>query len=426
MQTSKIISMILFISIFSTQCLSFPANEEVMISNQNIPASHVIENITYIPQTEGYFCYYASVAMIFNKMGLNTSLEEIIFLDGIGYTHLYIRSKKIIESSHYNGLDLVFDLFSVKENWWYPNRSLSDDQQWNLYYSNLKENISNNKPVITRVDPFSMGSLRNQYKIPDFLWNALFPPSHHLVVIVGYNEKNQSICYHDPNAGYYGFESYGEYAWIGLSDFKKAVRLGTWFDYLLTTYTQTSEEYSKEERFEQAFKLNIEKLKGDYPISQHSYGINASRELKKDFTDERRAKTIEIYKTKDDAGFNFTIYSTMQKILKFIYPNNPNIFDIIMVGQKIPFETTSTIIKQIAEFLEKNNFYQNLCKNQSFLLKQESLLWAELSEYFKVFMIKGNHVSEIRANSLIEKMEKTIYEIINIQQQIIDYGKDYF
>jgi len=29
------------------------------------PESHLIEGISYVPQTEGYFCYYASCAMIF-------------------------------------------------------------------------------------------------------------------------------------------------------------------------------------------------------------------------------------------------------------------------------------------------------------------------------------------------------------------------
>ena len=426
MQTLKIISILLFIMICTPQGLTLISNEEVVILKQEIPLSHVIENVSYISQTEGYFCYYASVAMILNKMGLNTSLEEIIFLDGIGYTHLYIESEKIIESSHYNSLDFVFDLFGVEENWWYPNRSFSDEQQWNIYYSHLKANISNNKPVITRVDPFSIGSLRDQFIIPEFLWNVLFPPSHHLVVIVGYNESNQSICYNDPNAGYYGLDIYGEYAWIGLSDFKKAVRLGAWSDYLLTTYTQTSLQYSKEERFEKAFKLNIKKLEGIYPIGQHSYGINASKELKKDFTDERRTKTIEIYKTRDDGGFNYLFYETMQKLLKFIFPNNPNIFDIIMVGQKNPFNTTSKIIKQIADFLEKNNYYQNLSLNQSFLLKQESILWYDLSEYFKVFMRKGLHISNLNAESLIEKMAIIVDKIINVEQEIINDGENYF
>lgn len=426
MQAVKIITCLIVISMCSTQVLSITPKIKSNVSIQDLLPSHIIENVPYFSQTEGYFCYYASIAMIFSHMGFNTDLDEIIFLDGVGYTHSYIRSEKIIKSSHYASLDFVFGLFGVEETWWYPNRTLSDEQQWDIYYSNLKENISNNIPAITRVDPFSLGSLRDQFRISDSLWNALFPPSHHLIVIVGYDEINQSICYHDPNAGYYGDDSYGNYAWIDIADFKNAVSLGTWSDYLLTTYEQNSESYSKKERFERAFELNIEKIKGSHPSSQSSYGINASKELKKAFSEEKRDETIEIYKTREDAGLNYTIYETLQKLMKILFPNKANIFDIFMVGQRISFDTTSTIIAQIAEFLEKNSFYQDLCINQSSLLKQESILWVELSAYFKVFMRKGRLISDTRAKSLINKMQEILDEIITIQQQIIDNGQDYF
>lgn len=426
MQAVKILAIIVIISLCSSQVLSISPKIESNFSNKELPDSHVIENVPYFSQTEGYFCYYASIAMIFSHMGLNTDLEEIIFLDGIGYTHSYIRSEKIIKSTHYASLDFVFNLFGVEETWWYPNRTLSDEQRWNLFFSNLKENISNNKPAITRVDPFSMGSLRDQFIISDSLWNALFPPSHHLIVIVGYDEINQSICYHDPNAGYYGDGSFGSYAWIDITDFQKAVRLGTWSDYLLTTFIQTSDSFSKEERFEQAFKLNIEKIKGNYQSNQSLFGINASKELKKAFSDEQRVKTIKIYKKLEDAGFSYILYETLQKLTKILFSNKANIFDIFMVGKRIPFETTSNIIKQIAEFLENNNFHQDLCTNQSSFLKQESVLWAKFSNYFKVFKRKGKLISDFQANIIINKMENVLDEIIIIQQQIIDDGQDYF
>ena len=146
----------------------------------------------------------------------------------------------------------------------------------------------------------------------------------------------------------------------------------------------------------------------------------------KAFSEGKRDETIEIYKTREDAGLNYTIYETLQKLMKILFPNKANIFDIFMVGQRISFDTTSTIIAQIAEFLEKNSFYQDLCINQSSLLKQESILWAELSAYFKVFMRKGRLISDARAKSLINKMQEILDEIITIQQHIIDNGQDYF
>ena len=51
--------------------------------------SHLIKGIPYVAQTEGYFCYYADITMIFNHLGYDVSIEDILFYDGLGYIHSY-------------------------------------------------------------------------------------------------------------------------------------------------------------------------------------------------------------------------------------------------------------------------------------------------------------------------------------------------
>lgn len=51
--------------------------------------NHVIKGVPYVAQTEVNYCPYACETMVFNYMGLNTSLDELLFYSGVGYRHMY-------------------------------------------------------------------------------------------------------------------------------------------------------------------------------------------------------------------------------------------------------------------------------------------------------------------------------------------------
>ena len=89
------------------------------------------------------------------------------------------------------------------------------------YLPKLKENISQDIPFITSVNPFDLPSIQNQYNLPELFWNAI--PGGHAIVIVGFNETNQTVCYNDPAAGYFGGDSFGTYAWMTYETLKKAI-----------------------------------------------------------------------------------------------------------------------------------------------------------------------------------------------------------
>ena len=213
--------------------------------------------------------------MVLNYFQRDTSMKEFLFYDGLGYKHRYYPNERLPDEGCYLGdFDFLIDVFNITGEWWYVSDGVSQDESWNLYYNKLKENISNDIPVITRVDPFSMPSLREQFRMPDTLWNALFPGSHHVVVIVGYNESNHTICYNDPNAGYYG-DRFGDHAWMSISDFRNGIEktVRGWRRYLIFTLKPNGSPLSKKEAFEITFSKNLEKLKGN--ISAYYNGYNS-------------------------------------------------------------------------------------------------------------------------------------------------------
>jgi hypothetical protein len=265
-----------------------------------------------------------------------------------------------------------------------------------------------------------MPSLRNQFKVNDFLWNKLFLPSYHVIVVIGYNETNQSICYNDPNAGFYGDGSYGDYAWINLSNFRKAHEKNN--DYCIDTYKQINQPCPKKDAFEKAFRKNIENLTGDFPEYWWAcYGINASKKMQMDFSPGKNnsQETSHMYKEYGDTGVNFTIINFMHRLCSILYPHKPNIFDIIMAGEEIPFEDIAAGKNCVADYLQNCLIHPSLCKNQSNLLRKESEKWHELSKYYEIFLRKGIFLSDLRAALLMNKMEKLMKNIIDIEEVLI-------
>lgn len=394
------------------------------------PDSHFIEGVPYYAQTGGYHCYYTCCAMVLNYFQRDTSMKEFLFYDGLGYKHRYYPNERLPDEGCYLGdFDFLIDVFNITGEWWYVSDGVSQDESWNLYYNKLKENISNDIPVITRVDPFSMPSLREQFRIPDTLWNALFPGGHHVVVIVGYNESNHTICYNDPNAGYYGDDRFGDHAWMSISDFRNGIEktVKGWRRYLIFTLKPNGNPLSKKEAFEITFSKNLEKLKGNisayyngYNPGYKYYGINASKKLKNDFSDENISETINLYKQFGGTGFNYTFMERMEKLFSVLSPNKPNIFDIFMVGRENAFEYIAAEKNLVAGYLENSEFYPDISVNHSHLLREESEYWEELSDYYKVFLRKGMFLTKLRANIIMNKMEETMEKIILIEQEIIN------
>ena len=382
--------------------------------------SHVIKGVPYVAQTEVNYCPYACETMVFNYMGLNTSLDELLFYSGVGYRYTYRPVQRLPHVDLWGRFEFMQSLFGVTEQVWMTrDHNLSDDERWSQFYTRVKENITREVPVITMVDPFSLPSLRNQFKVSDFIWKIMFPPGHHVIVVVGYNDTNQSICYNDPNAGYYGDGSLGTYAWMPLSLFRQAhEKVGM---YVVITYNQTGTPLSKHDQFDEAFGSNIENLTGGSSGPGWYYGINASKQMELDFSQgiNQSQETSRMYKAYGGTGLNYTLDVVIHWLLTRLDPKHPNIYDMIMAGKQDPFEEIAAAKNHTAQYLTRCVINPSLCKNQSALLLSESEQWHKLSTSYTVFMRKGMFLSSIRATYVMSTMETLVQDIINIEEALI-------
>ena len=405
-----------------------PGFSSIEVSSASLPVNleaglqegHVINGVPYVAQTEVNYCPYACETMVFNSMGLNTSIDELLFYSGAGYRHLYRPDQRLPQVDLWGRFEFMQSLFGVTEQDWTPQgHNLSADERWSQFYTRVKENITRDVPVITMVDPFSLPSLRNQFQCSDFIWKTMFAPGHHVIVVVGYNDTNQSICYNDPNAGFYGDGHLGTYAWMPLSMFRQAQeRVGVYF---VITYVQTGTPLSKRDAFDVAFRSNIENLSGGSSGSGWYHGINASEQMKLAFSPgtNQSQETSRLYKTYGGTGLNYTVDLAMHWLLTHLDKAHPNIYDMIVAGKQDPFDEIAAAKKHVAQYLATCMVYLGLCKNQSRLLHGESEEWHNLSAYYSIFMRKGLFLSNLRAAHVMNGMEQRMKHIILLEQALI-------
>jgi CubicO group peptidase (beta-lactamase class C family) len=441
--TIFVLIIILVTSIISGLSISTEATMKTSsFSSSGILDNYVIEGVPYVSQETNIFCAYAGCTMLLNyQADVNTTLDEILYLGGIGYSLLYPipseDSLPMIATILCQSEDYITSYFGyTTETWKADSINLSLDVCWNEYWSKVKKNISTNNPLITTVNPFRLSSLRNlvDFKIPEWLID-IFPPSGHAIVLVGYNESNQTICYMDPVAGYFGQPELGTYAWMNLKIFRKSledINKTIGFPFRITKIIKLgSPGLSKQERFEKAHKINIERLKGNnsayiendlkilskiFGFSDYKLGINATKIINNNFDKgfNNRIKTIQVFKKVGKFGlkYYFTVY-ILPIFLKIInLPSYVNEKFSQTKFDKIAIEKNYT-----ANFLMKNSYV-----GEASLFKLESQNWKTLSEYYNVFMKKGVFLSFPRALTLINKMHSTLDNIIEIETKIINYS----
>ncbi len=111
---------------------------------------HLIDSIPFFPATD-YQCGPASLAMVFNYLGLKISVEEI--------------SKDILSKEGRGTVD--FDMIL------YPQKKDFNSFQYRGSLEDLKEKIKQNKPLIVMVD--------------EGFW---FYKKYHYMVVVGFNDAH--------------------------------------------------------------------------------------------------------------------------------------------------------------------------------------------------------------------------------------------
>ena len=111
-------------------------------------------------------------------------------------------------------------------------------------------------------------------------------------------------------------------------------------------------------------------------------------------------------------------FSGSVAIIEYVF--NPNIFSILKIGNRNPFEDIAAGKNYVADYLETCPFYTDLCINQSRLLRLEAENWNELSNLYEIFLRRGIFLSTYRGILVINDMERLVKKIIDIEEEMIN------
>ena len=358
-------------------------------STVEIPDSHIIENVPYVNQGDSYYCSYATVTMIFQYYGLNTSLFEVLFNSGVGYSLGYKRIYPclsipgVVMSQNVEDKQFLADIYGLNYSYWNFNND------WQMYWTSVKENISINIPVSTEV------------------WCEELPyyntSGAHSILLVGFNETNNTVCLHDSIASVFNTSISGAYIFMPIDCLKKAL-ISFNGKYFFELFEDTiAEPLPKKEAFELAHSRNINRMKGHANVYD------------KEFIKSNLGRLTHI----------FGVHAL--KCIKHSY----NIRNILMLSISGKIKGTDNILG-LAYWcywisVEKHNMSQYLIENAN--LHPAALFDAEMLEieannwmllYYKNMELSSIPIFRLPAKLLVLKEIRDIYDvIISIEKNII-------
>jgi len=373
---------------------------------------HIIEKprVPYVGQPTDFYCMYASLTMIIQHNGINVSLGEVLHHSGIGYSLMYTHFIPIANPARiasggfgicqlFSNIVFLASLYNLTYNEFTPAFYLAKNQKWNQYWGEVKENILNNAPVLTGVDTFALPYLRERYNISDNSTHG-----GHAIVLVGFNESNNTVCYNDPATALFNESEKGTYTYLSLDILKEAVYYTIGTKYLVLTFTNPEELTipSSRERFEKAHNKNIERIKGvpeanigfNFPFP--AYGIEAVRSFKTDLSKGLFHRALTILQL---VRYNGTLLHYM-------------------------YDTIATEKQNVSQYLLENNNISSICLYDAMLLRQEAENWRNLSDAVLGLndFCKNNGFLKtlILSEPILENMDKILSTIIEIEDNIIE------
>ena len=247
--------------------------------------SHVIEGVPYISPGQSSRCPYNTVTMIVQYYGINATAGEVFHHSGGGYSFGY---KLIYPLRLWSGFFIsqgpddrrfLAELYGLSFDYWFSLSKTRSDECWGEYWARVKQNITRDIPLITVVNM-------------DALYEDINVSVIHYILLVGFNETNGTVCFHDAGVG--------AYIWIPKETLQNALYQVFVTDrffrtiYFIEGFENTSKSpLSPKERFEKAHLRNIERMKGNLSaydedvfrkiFGMRIFGINAIKCLKNDF-----------------------------------------------------------------------------------------------------------------------------------------------
>jgi len=403
-----IISLILLISFSSVLSNSYVLSAYGNSSYQNanapkIPEDYIIKNVPYVSQETMFYCSYAVATMVFKYYGVNTSLYEVLYNSGIGHSLIYINNGFIgsyLLSQTNSDRNFLATVYGLSHQSWYPNADgMTKEDKWEVYWNGVKENISDDIPVITSVDPYTIPYLREKL-------NPSNNQTHyaHGFVIVGFNETNETVCYNDPAAGIWNDDVNGTYVYTSKEIFRNAVENTTGPKYFIESFTDqpSSPPLPKDKIFEMAHERNIKKMRGDLEFYSDfklplfpKLGVNAAEAFKRDLR-----------------------IGSIHRI------SNVILYGLTATDQLINIYLPISIEKyNVSQYLLENENLTLICKHDYALLKKESNCWKNMT----IFVLELSQIGKdnsfikklIKSIPITEKIRKELNKIISIEKTII-------
>lgn len=413
---------------------------------------HVIPNVPYVSQLTEFYCNFACPTMILQFLRCNVSLYDVLFQSGGGYGICYSPAshKRMIYGSSVSSIwrvDRAFlgDLYGLTyhETW-----VREPDDTWERYWNQVKQNITDNRPVMTMVDPIHLTSVRNSLiktlnvleqvinNMPEAFWDVIPVFSSHAIVIVGYNESNNSMCYHDPITALLGHPECGYYAWMELTPLKESMEHLAKISenaYLIGTFYPGADSVGTiDESFGRAHARNKEKLRGNLSVYDphllsdlqcQSIGIQALQEASEVWEHGVKTRLVTFYLYKFYCmSYGFSLGYTLYTHLERLFPATFQVADYQeMINNfyqlAIEKEDMAIYLSLMKEKLQTPELIE-VCEREGILLTRQSEHYRTLATIYATFFKKGIVLSPVAGCSLLEQMNQVLTEILLIEQQL--------
>ncbi len=280
-----LLSIIVLSPITNTTSISDYQPDNVFYELNNTDTSqYIISDVPYVWQEINGLCAWAALTILFQHMGINVTLDQILDVSGVGFAFYYLRADPTLLfypgplGSQIPDTQYLADTFGLDVTWYFGEdtegigqlKSVIEQQGMNVTVlssfvdglDQLKREMANNTPLLISVNPLRFSTIRD-YQILDLPPDTI---AAHGVVAIGYNDTH--IFINDPGVGSFGpdygypTDKRGIAAPIPIEDFQLA-----WQDRsLFAMKLHPRSDYPQSDEFlrSQTIERIISKLEGDY------------------------------------------------------------------------------------------------------------------------------------------------------------------
>ncbi|MFO7678120.1 MAG: C39 family peptidase [Thermoplasmatota archaeon] len=413
-----------------------------------IPQSHVISDVPIVGQDSRFYCNIASLTILLNYYGFNVTKNEVFFLMGGGFSlfraeHRYLKTFASNECAYPpSNHEFLASLLNLSFQQFHTDLTVDEDRVWDQIWNCILQNISSNQPVLISLDAAILSAHQLGLKLPISLWKNIALSINHEVVVVGYNQSNQTICYHDPQYSIFGDEHKGAYLWTTVDVFKTAFQRYYSITADLSHYRIKSFEkpvtisYDMEGIIGQAYQRNMRRLQGDATaydlffdspicenITKYYFGLNVSYRLKNIYGRNLQTQlySLSVYKRMVRFGIANTFFFALDNFLqRFLERDFSYVFDSLpLPGYKNDYKFIAEEKQIISQLMMDYAYVSPVYENCSKLLQHESQLWFRMADYHRILLNKGIFTTIPRAVYIFNKISSILEEIIQIQQEIL-------